>query len=138
MRTSLLLPHIPPVLKQTYASYFAFQLDVDISLLGSFNKMKKLTTDGKLIARALKSSSVVEVNFFHYTLTTSLTSGFTIMCFHLFGQGEGSALGPGLSYPYPRHMNWLFGRFMVGYHDPYWGVGKVGGGGTGIEMYNFN
>lgn len=36
-------------------------LDVDISLLVSFNKMKKLTTDGKLIARAVKSSSVVEV-----------------------------------------------------------------------------
>lgn len=35
---------------------------VDISLLGSFNKMKKLTTDGKLIARALKSSSVVELD----------------------------------------------------------------------------
>ncbi|XP_052590176.1 la-related protein 7-like [Peromyscus californicus insignis] len=35
---------------------------VDISLLVSFNKMKKLTTDGKLIARALKSSSVVELN----------------------------------------------------------------------------
>ncbi|XP_037752986.1 la-related protein 7 isoform X2 [Chelonia mydas] len=33
---------------------------VDISLLVSFNKMKKLTTDGKLIARAVKSSSVVE------------------------------------------------------------------------------
>ncbi|XP_006897281.1 PREDICTED: la-related protein 7-like [Elephantulus edwardii] len=35
---------------------------VDISLLVSFNKMKKLTTDGKLIARALKSSAVVEVD----------------------------------------------------------------------------
>uniref|UniRef100_A0A8C8TPY8 La-related protein 7 n=1 Tax=Peromyscus maniculatus bairdii TaxID=230844 RepID=A0A8C8TPY8_PERMB len=35
---------------------------VDISLLVSFNKMKKLTTDGKLIARALKSSSVVELD----------------------------------------------------------------------------
>ncbi|NXU55924.1 LARP7 protein, partial [Turnix velox] len=35
---------------------------VDISLLVSFNKMKKLTTDGKLIARAVKSSSVVELN----------------------------------------------------------------------------
>ncbi|XP_016056206.1 PREDICTED: la-related protein 7 isoform X2 [Miniopterus natalensis] len=33
---------------------------VDISLLVSFNKMKKLTTDEKLIARALKSSAVVE------------------------------------------------------------------------------
>ncbi|XP_049564927.1 la-related protein 7 isoform X4 [Orcinus orca] len=33
---------------------------VDISLLVSFNKMKKLTTDGKLIARALKNSAVVE------------------------------------------------------------------------------
>lgn len=35
---------------------------VDISLLLSFNKMKKLTTDAKLIARALKNSSVVELN----------------------------------------------------------------------------
>ncbi|XP_042256527.1 la-related protein 7 isoform X1 [Thunnus maccoyii] len=35
---------------------------VDISLLASFNRMKKLTTDTKLIARALKNSSVVEVN----------------------------------------------------------------------------
>ncbi|NXC89258.1 LARP7 protein, partial [Cercotrichas coryphoeus] len=35
---------------------------VDISLLVSFNKMKKLTTDGKLIARAVKSSSVVELD----------------------------------------------------------------------------
>ncbi|XP_060730359.1 la-related protein 7 [Tachysurus vachellii] len=35
---------------------------VDISLLTSFNKMKKLTTDSKLIARALKNSEVVEVN----------------------------------------------------------------------------
>ncbi|XP_061441340.1 la-related protein 7 isoform X4 [Rhineura floridana] len=35
---------------------------VDISLLGSFNKMKKLTTDRKLIARAVKSSPVVELD----------------------------------------------------------------------------
>uniref|UniRef100_A0A8C2M0D5 La-related protein 7 n=1 Tax=Cricetulus griseus TaxID=10029 RepID=A0A8C2M0D5_CRIGR len=35
---------------------------VDICLLVSFNKMKKLTTHGKLIARALKSSSVVELD----------------------------------------------------------------------------
>ncbi|NXE82134.1 LARP7 protein, partial [Cochlearius cochlearius] len=35
---------------------------VDISMLVSFNKMKKLTTDGKLIARAVKSSSVVELD----------------------------------------------------------------------------
>ncbi|KAM5255849.1 la-related protein 7 [Ctenodactylus gundi] len=35
---------------------------VDISLLVSFNKMKKLTTDGKLIARALKGSAVVELD----------------------------------------------------------------------------
>ncbi|XP_016056205.1 PREDICTED: la-related protein 7 isoform X1 [Miniopterus natalensis] len=35
---------------------------VDISLLVSFNKMKKLTTDEKLIARALKSSAVVELD----------------------------------------------------------------------------
>lgn len=42
--------------------HFFSSLDVDISLLVSFNKMKKLTTDGKLIARAVKSSSVVEVS----------------------------------------------------------------------------
>ncbi|XP_054457237.1 la-related protein 7 isoform X2 [Anoplopoma fimbria] len=36
--------------------------NVDISVLASFNKMKKLTSDTKLIARALKNSSVVEVN----------------------------------------------------------------------------
>ncbi|XP_058049712.1 la-related protein 7 isoform X1 [Ahaetulla prasina] len=35
---------------------------VDISLLISFNKMKKLTTDRKLIARAVKDSSVVELD----------------------------------------------------------------------------
>ncbi|XP_032366884.1 la-related protein 7 [Etheostoma spectabile] len=35
---------------------------VDISVLASFNRMKRLTSDTKLIARALKSSSVVEVN----------------------------------------------------------------------------
>lgn len=35
---------------------------VDISILADFNRMKKLTTDTKLIARALKNSSVVEVN----------------------------------------------------------------------------
>ncbi|XP_040184930.1 la-related protein 7 isoform X1 [Rana temporaria] len=35
---------------------------IDISLLASFNKMKKLTTDTKLIARAIKNSSVVEMN----------------------------------------------------------------------------
>ncbi|KAM3938993.1 la-related protein 7 [Leptodactylus fuscus] len=35
---------------------------IDLSLLASFNKMKKLTTDPKLIARALKNSSIVEVN----------------------------------------------------------------------------
>ncbi|XP_071782668.1 la-related protein 7 isoform X2 [Centroberyx gerrardi] len=35
---------------------------VDISVLTSFNRMKKLTTDTKLIARALKNSSIVEVN----------------------------------------------------------------------------
>ena len=40
----------------------SYLLDVDISLLVSFNKMKKLTTDGKLIARALKSSSIVELD----------------------------------------------------------------------------
>ncbi|XP_015267368.1 PREDICTED: la-related protein 7 isoform X2 [Gekko japonicus] len=35
---------------------------VDISLLVSFNKMKKLTTDRKLIARAVKNSSIVELD----------------------------------------------------------------------------
>ncbi|XP_076000019.1 la-related protein 7 isoform X2 [Genypterus blacodes] len=35
---------------------------VDISVLTSFNRMKKLTTDSKLIARALKNSTVVEVD----------------------------------------------------------------------------
>lgn len=35
---------------------------VDISVLASFNQMKRLTADTKLIARALKNSSVVEVN----------------------------------------------------------------------------
>ncbi|XP_034019938.1 la-related protein 7 isoform X2 [Thalassophryne amazonica] len=35
---------------------------VDLSVLTSFNRMKKMTTDTKLIARALKSSSVVELN----------------------------------------------------------------------------
>ncbi|XP_048365208.1 la-related protein 7 isoform X1 [Sphaerodactylus townsendi] len=35
---------------------------VDISLLVSFNKMKKLTSDRKLIARAVKNSSVVELD----------------------------------------------------------------------------
>uniref|UniRef100_A0A673HAG4 La-related protein 7 n=1 Tax=Sinocyclocheilus rhinocerous TaxID=307959 RepID=A0A673HAG4_9TELE len=35
---------------------------VDISVLTSFNRMKKLTTDVKLIARALKNSAIVEVN----------------------------------------------------------------------------
>lgn len=35
---------------------------VDISVLTSFNRMKKLTKDVKLIARALKNSAIVEVN----------------------------------------------------------------------------
>ncbi|XP_077355057.1 la-related protein 7 [Festucalex cinctus] len=35
---------------------------VDLSVVASFNRMKKLTSDTKLIARALKNSSVVEVN----------------------------------------------------------------------------
>lgn len=35
---------------------------IDISVLTSFNRMKKLTTDVKLIARALKNSPIVEVN----------------------------------------------------------------------------
>lgn len=38
-----------------------FVLDVDISVLADFNRMKKMTTDTKLIARALRNSSVVEV-----------------------------------------------------------------------------
>lgn len=50
----------------TLLPFFLHKLDVDISLLVSFNKMKKLTTDGKLIARALKSSSVVEVSKPHF------------------------------------------------------------------------
>ncbi|ROK15872.1 La-related protein 7 [Anabarilius grahami] len=35
---------------------------VDISVLTSFNRMKKMTTDVKLIARALANSAIVEVN----------------------------------------------------------------------------
>ncbi|KAM4537087.1 la-related protein 7 [Odontesthes bonariensis] len=35
---------------------------VDISVLTSFSRMQKLTTDTKLIARALKNSSLVEIN----------------------------------------------------------------------------
>ncbi|XP_047429260.1 la-related protein 7 [Mugil cephalus] len=35
---------------------------VDLSVLANFNRMKELTTDTKLIARALKNSSVVETN----------------------------------------------------------------------------
>ncbi|XP_038648122.1 la-related protein 7 [Scyliorhinus canicula] len=35
---------------------------VDISVLTSFNKMKKLTTDVKLIARALRNSDAIELN----------------------------------------------------------------------------
>ncbi|XP_008434079.1 la-related protein 7 [Poecilia reticulata] len=35
---------------------------VDLSVLTSFSRMKKLTTDTKLIARALKNSSVVQIN----------------------------------------------------------------------------
>ncbi|XP_048474319.1 la-related protein 7 isoform X1 [Rhincodon typus] len=35
---------------------------VDISVLTAFNKMKKLTTDVKLIARALKNSNIIELN----------------------------------------------------------------------------
>lgn len=45
-------------------------LDVDISVLADFNRMKKLTTDTKLIARALKNSSIVEVS---YLRTVTLT-----------------------------------------------------------------
>lgn len=35
---------------------------IDISVLTSFNRMRKLTTDVKLIARALKNSALIEVN----------------------------------------------------------------------------
>ncbi|XP_067117291.1 la-related protein 7 [Osmerus mordax] len=35
---------------------------VDLSVLTTFNRMKKMSTDCKLIARALKNSSLVEVN----------------------------------------------------------------------------
>ncbi|KAK7169980.1 hypothetical protein R3I94_000273 [Phoxinus phoxinus] len=35
---------------------------IDISVLTSFNRMKKFTTDVRLIARALKNSPIVEVN----------------------------------------------------------------------------
>ncbi|KAG8006225.1 La-related protein 7 [Nibea albiflora] len=49
------------VKKQFVLRVFFFS-DVDISVLVDFNRMKKLTTDTKLIARALKNSSVVEVN----------------------------------------------------------------------------
>ncbi|XP_049577363.1 uncharacterized protein [Syngnathus scovelli] len=35
---------------------------VDLSVVAGFNRMKKLTSDTKLIARALKNSSVLEVN----------------------------------------------------------------------------
>uniref|UniRef100_H3CP02 La-related protein 7 n=1 Tax=Tetraodon nigroviridis TaxID=99883 RepID=H3CP02_TETNG len=35
---------------------------VDISVLTSFNRMKKLTADARLVARALRNSPVVEVN----------------------------------------------------------------------------
>lgn len=46
----------------TQFGYFLFSfIDVDISLITNFNKMKKLTTDSKLIARALRNSEVVEV-----------------------------------------------------------------------------
>lgn len=34
---------------------------MDISVLTSFNRMKKLTADAKLVARALRNSPVVEV-----------------------------------------------------------------------------
>lgn len=50
---------LTPSLKLTL---FSMCLDVDISVLANFNRMKKLTTDTKLIARALKNSAVVEVS----------------------------------------------------------------------------
>lgn len=57
------IPSFPQFLLQSLAlNLILLILDVDISLLISFNKMKKLTTDRKLIARAVKSSSVVEVS----------------------------------------------------------------------------
>lgn len=37
--------------------------DVDISVLTSFNRMKKLTADARLVARALRNSPVVEVEW---------------------------------------------------------------------------
>ena len=46
---------------------------VDISLLVSFNKMKKLTTDGKLIARALKISRYQGIISGHFIATHCLT-----------------------------------------------------------------
>lgn len=57
-------------------------LDVDISVLADFNRMKKLTTDTKLIARALKNSTVVEVSDLRaVTLTVSeyLESSYTAL-----------------------------------------------------------
>lgn len=39
--------------------------DVDLSVVTSFNRMKKLTTDAKLVARALRNSPVVEVSGAH-------------------------------------------------------------------------
>ncbi|XP_060004597.1 la-related protein 7 isoform X1 [Lagenorhynchus albirostris] len=62
---------------------------VDISLLVSFNKMKKLTTDGKLIARALKNSAVVEVRIvttYYVTLyCISVLTLFTVLKLDLEG-----------------------------------------------------
>lgn len=104
----------PTRFKTAYASHFEFQLDVDISLLVSFNKMKKLTTDGKLIARALKSSSVVEVNFFHYTLTTL---------------GKGGVWHWDLYICMPEAHELAFWNIYGRIHHNPWG-GAVGSGGT--------
>lgn len=59
---------ICPYAREEYIILFLLFLfsDVDISLLTTFNRMKKLTTDSKLIARALKNSEVVEVKVVYH------------------------------------------------------------------------
>lgn len=58
---SYLMMHIDTYMM--HLTLFCLISDVDIFVLTSFNRMKKLTTDVKLIARALKNSAVVEVWF---------------------------------------------------------------------------
>lgn len=58
---SYLMMHIDTYMM--HLTLFCLIADVDIFVLTSFNRMKKLTTDVKLIARALKNSAVVEVWF---------------------------------------------------------------------------